>query len=75
MHNVVNDSDQRFNCIYCGKNLVDSKWKSDFCEDKHYKLTICECGKEARMKVEFFGSGHDNWEKESTIEDKIEFIE
>ncbi|MFC1728682.1 hypothetical protein ACFLZ7_04455 [Nanoarchaeota archaeon] len=74
MHHVVNEDHQRFTCVYCRKSLLENKWKSKFSEQKHYKCTKCGCGKEARVKVGFIGSGHDSWEKKSALEHKIEII-
>ena len=56
------------NCIYCGNTLKKNNWKSEHLHEFHYKVTICkECGKEHRTKVDFEGSGHDNWKRKSWI--------
>lgn len=74
MHHAAKENDQRFICIYCKKSLLKDKWESKFSGEIHYKTAKCECGKEARIKVDFHGSGHDSWEKESTIDDKVKII-
>lgn len=74
MHHIANEDNQRFNCVYCGKSLLKDRWESKFDGNRHYKTAHCECGKEARITVDFLGSGHDGWEKESTIDDKIKII-
>ena len=52
----------REQCPYCGRDLKDkSGWKSDFHSELHYKKIVCKCGKENFVKVDFHGSGHDDW--------------
>ncbi len=50
-------------CMYCGNGLDDRK--SEFLENNHYKTIDCSgCGKTHTTKVDFLGSGHDNWYEE-----------
>jgi NAD-dependent SIR2 family protein deacetylase len=67
MHHIVNEINQREQCVYCGNNLSDKRWYSEHSMEHHYKSV--ECGERVRVKVNFIGSGHDTWDK--TIEDKI----
>lgn len=49
-------------CVYCGHKL--SGWKSEFLVNVHYKVCSCtSCKKKISIKVDFMGSGHDDWEK------------
>ena len=54
-------------CDYCGKPInLESEHECEL----HYKTIKCKCGKKVVMKVNFHGSGHDNFIK-SKLEDKI----
>ncbi|MBW3003589.1 hypothetical protein KY328_03310 [Candidatus Woesearchaeota archaeon] len=56
-------------CPYCGKDLEDvSGWRSEFHLEMHYKKIKCSCGKENLVKVDFHGSGHDDWDGKPTWE-------
>ena len=69
MHHVVNEIDQREQCIYCCSSLKSKKWRTEHEIEHHYKVAECDCGKRIRIKVNYHGSGHDSWNK--TIEDKV----
>lgn len=65
-HHLVNEVHQRLECPYCKNDLVENRWESDFNLQHHYKRTECEkCGREISIKVNFNGSGHDCWDKNS----------
>lgn len=59
---LVSEIVQRKQCIYCGTDLADREWRSEFARDLHYKSIVCDCGKDVRIQVEFHGSGHDSWD-------------
>ncbi|MFH1638361.1 MAG: hypothetical protein ABIB71_08100 [Candidatus Woesearchaeota archaeon] len=59
---LVTEITQRTQCIYCGNDMQNRKWESEFMRDLHYKSITCECGKRLRLKVHFHGSGHDSWD-------------
>ncbi|MFO7711474.1 MAG: hypothetical protein R6V53_06920 [Candidatus Woesearchaeota archaeon] len=61
MDTVFKSTDLREQCLYCGKNLNDSPWTSEHDLNRHYKSTVCECGKKVTLRVDFWGSGHDKW--------------
>ena len=49
-------------CRVCQKDLTEKPWLSHWESDQHYKSTTCSnCGKKAWVKVNFIGSGDDNW--------------
>lgn len=52
------DDEPFSDCLYCGNNLSQINWESQWHDDCHYKLTNCECGKKVWQKV-VRGSGHD----------------
>jgi len=59
---LVSERAQKQQCIYCGTNLADREWKSEFARDLHYKSIVCDCGRNVRLQVKFHGSGHDSWD-------------
>ncbi|MBD3309787.1 hypothetical protein GF351_01060 [Candidatus Woesearchaeota archaeon] len=57
-------------CPYCSNDLTQTRWESEFHFEKHYKSTMCMCGKTVRLQVDFDGSGHDRWNrKESSMKE------
>ena len=34
-----------YECMYCGVDLNEKEWISEFSGSKHYKVTECTCGK------------------------------
>ena len=58
---LVNEEDLKDICVYCSENLSDAEWQSEFLCNTHYKTTLCNCGKKISVKVDFLGSGHDQW--------------
>jgi len=74
VHHLVNEETIKQQCIYCGNNLSDKKWISEFDFPRHYKTFLCKCGKRLRIMAPFYGSGHDNWpngKKTESIDEKI----
>ena len=55
-------------CSYCDRPI---DLKSEHEAELHYKTIKCKCGKTVIMKVNFHGSGHDNFIK-SKLEEKME---
>lgn len=56
-------------CIYCNKSNKEKEWFSEWNREHHYKCFVCSnCGKKNHIRVNFHGSGHDNW---SDLERKI----
>ncbi len=82
IHHLIGEEDFKRLCPYCGRDVKPThahKWHSEFIAEAHYKTLACRCGKELRIKVDFHGSGHDNWNKKKkeakkTIEDKIKEV-
>lgn len=66
-HHLVKNVAPGSACIYCNDTL-QGEWQSDFSGVKHYKCTICSCGKENCVNVDFSGTGHDGW---SELEKKV----
>ena len=59
-------------CYTCGAGIVNQSWKSEFHGEFHYKTTTCwKCGKDHSIKVNFHGSGDDDWEEK--VKDFIKF--
>jgi DNA-directed RNA polymerase subunit RPC12/RpoP len=56
-------------CHHCGTDIAkeswDSEWDDKHPDDHHYKSAVCGCGHKVWVKVDFFGSGHDNLLKEN----------
>ena len=49
-------------CRKCGNDLEDKPWQSNWEGAQHYKTNTCDrCGKKNWVKVDFEGSGHDDW--------------
>ena len=48
----------KIHCDYCLKPI---KLKSEHESELHYKSIKCQCGKKIVMKVDFHGSGHDEF--------------
>mgnify|MGYP001617122225 CR=1 FL=1 len=66
VHHFVKEIHQRLECPYCKNDLSENRWNSSFHIEHHYKMTGCEqCGREISIKVNFNGSGHDCWDKNS----------
>ena len=62
VHHLINEIDQLAKCPYCKDHLNKNEWESFFELQHHYKETSCnKCGKMIRVKVDFEGSGHDDW--------------
>lgn len=61
-HHIIQESDQKNICPYCGNKHL--KWKSKFDGTSHYKEHVCSCGRKVTIKVPFMGSGHDSWSKD-----------
>ena len=72
IHHLINESEIKENCIYCGCDLSNKRWKSHFEGDLHYKIIVCKCGKKNNVKVNFLGSGHDSWDGSCSWEFVIE---
>ncbi len=70
LHHVIRTGEldpTSFTCIYCAENS-DMEWDSEFMGEHHYKSFICEhCGSTNTLKVEFQGSGHDDFGVESLL--------
>jgi hypothetical protein len=58
-------------CLYCGASIDLSDWKTYFHARKHYKVIKCKCGRGQHVTVGVNSSGHDNWIKEKSLEDKV----
>jgi hypothetical protein len=61
IHHLIKDDFSNRTCPYCFVDLngdTESVWESEL----HYKEIDCQCGKRVRMKVDFAGSGHDNFD-------------
>ena len=63
-HHLVKEQENIWHCLYCNKELSANDWKSIWEGEFHYKETRCKCGKKHRVKVDFCGSGHDEWDKQ-----------
>lgn len=61
---LVKEQDNKWNCLYCSTELSANNWKSIWEGQFHYKETRCNCGKKHRVKVDFCGSGHDDWDEQ-----------
>ena len=46
--------------MYCSSEL-SGKWVSGFSGPRHYKCTVCACGRENYVDAGFIGTGHDGW--------------
>ncbi len=68
---IIKEENLSQSCPYCSRSLGDKEFRSEFENPFHYKTTVCECGKKISVKVNFDGSGHDNWNKKKTIETRL----
>ena len=74
MDHLIDNDFFKISCSYCLKSTKEIEWKSEFESEMHYKSGKCDCGKELRIRVPFYGSGDDGFngsEKKKCIEDKI----
>lgn len=72
MDHLIDSNFLKHSCIYCLKSSEGIDWKSNFENEIHYKSGKCDCGKELRLRMPFYGSGEDSFnEKKKSIEDKI----
>lgn len=70
-HHLVKEGGNPWHCLYCSTELSANDWQSVWESQFHYKVTRCKCGKKQRVKVNFCGSGHDDWDEQfSFIFDK-----
>lgn len=67
LHHHIQGSDLEAICPYCFIKLDEKEWNSEFDIEEHYKCHICKCGKKVCLKVNFHGSGHDEWRKETNL--------
>ena len=87
MDHLFKEKDLKNQCLYCGNDLFNNRWVSQFHERFHYKVTRCNCGKLHSIKENcLLSSGHDNWDgkwikineinkikKEMNLENKLFF--
>jgi len=66
-HHTIKERQTKDQCIYCGRFFDKDRWTSEHEINFHYKTIKCECGKEARITVNFIGSGHDDWDRKGRI--------
>jgi hypothetical protein len=70
--NLITEDHFKDLCMYCGTNLDNFEWKSEFIGTIHYKTTECKCKTKITIHVPFMGSGHDHWEgKKNPFNKKI----
>lgn len=61
-HHILKDEQLTSRCFYCNEKITKEKWKSEFESYFHYKVAECpKCNKTNRIRVRFYGSGHDKW--------------
>lgn len=61
-HHLVGEIHQKIFCIYCKRDIPSEKWESEWHAETHYKTLNCDCcGKKLHIKMDFHGSGHDEW--------------
>ena len=65
-HHLITEGFTRTVCPYCWRTMNEREWGSEFEREVHYKSAVCECGKNIRLKVDFQGSGHDDWQERTT---------
>jgi hypothetical protein len=59
----MKENDLKNQCLYCGNDLSNNRWISDFKEGFHYKITLCNCGKcQSFRETNTISSGHDDWD-------------
>ena len=72
MDHLIEGDSLKNSCFYCLKSDEEMVWKSDFESDMHYKVHKCDCGRESRLRMPFYGSGDDTFNiKKKSIEDKL----
>jgi len=74
MDHLIDSTFFNIACSYCLKSSSEMDWHSEFEKEIHYKSSKCDCGKELKIRMHFYGSGHDdiNLSKNNkSIEDKI----
>ena len=68
VHHIIKTETIKRQCPYCKLDLGNAtKWNSEFDFHLHYKKLTCQCGKKLWLKVDFIGSGHDDWQKQKRI--------
>ncbi len=74
MDHLIDSTFLKIACSYCLKSSSELDWKSEFEREIHYKSCTCDCGKELKIRMPFYSSGHDTinkHKKKESIEDKI----
>ena len=54
---LAREEQQREQCMYCGRSLKESKWRSEHHREVLYTISYCECGKKVFVRMPFQGSG------------------
>jgi len=62
-------------CPRCRQSMKHKRFESEFHGKLHYKAARCDCGEKVWVKVNFDGSGHDNWHEEIRKNSPIQNIE
>ncbi|MDP7115739.1 MAG: hypothetical protein QF632_04020 [Candidatus Woesearchaeota archaeon] len=65
---LVDEDHQKVKCLYCNNEKHLKEWTSEFESELHYKIFICDCGAKTRIRMDFMGSGHDNWDENNPPE-------
>jgi hypothetical protein len=63
IQHLVTETSFKDQCVYCGNNLTENDWVSEWIGNMHYKTTTCDCAHKVTVHVSHMGSGHDNWDK------------
>ncbi|MFH0979186.1 MAG: hypothetical protein V1837_07870 [Candidatus Woesearchaeota archaeon] len=58
---LAREKHQKETCLYCGRSMDQRQWNTMHHREVLYKVTHCECGKKAMIRMNFYGSGHDTW--------------
>jgi hypothetical protein len=63
VQHLVTENSFREQCLYCGTDLSENEWKSEWFGNMHYKTTTCDCSHKVTVHVSHMSSGHDIWDK------------
>lgn len=72
IHHLITEKHQRHICIYCRNPATN--WQSEFYNAHHYKTSICSCGRKLSIRMDFMGSGHDEWNIEHKVNQELKKI-
>ncbi|MBI5393118.1 hypothetical protein HZA96_04565 [Candidatus Woesearchaeota archaeon] len=76
MHHLLKEDIFKEQCLYCGNSLQLDQFKTEhILHELLYKVAICECGKEASVKITHNNKKDCSWiEKEVMGDERVKHL-